>query len=146
MASIFTNRSEELETLLLFLPYILIFVFSVFASPFLNGLIDKFVKEEEMLEQYEKEHEEELSQKLSKEQMKIHKENVKKLKTKFVPKFSIWLMCFTFALISILFKFHNLSVTFFAYSFLTLLLIISFHTDFKICIIPDETNLVGAIV
>jgi leader peptidase (prepilin peptidase)/N-methyltransferase len=108
--------------------------------PIINGLIKKFIKEEELLEEYEKEHEEELAQKLTKEQKHLHKEAVKTLKAKYAPESSVSKFLLLAVLICVLYFMVGLSYQFFIYAFLTIVLFISFFTDLKICIIPDETN------
>ena len=135
-----------MELFLLLLPYILIFIFSFLITFITKGLINKFLKEEELYEQYEEEHKEELEKILTREEMKVHKQAIKKLKSRFEFTFSIPIFLVTFFLEATLFYFHGISIEFFMYAFLTLILIISFVTDIKMCIIPNETNLVGGIV
>ena len=99
-----------------------------------------------MYEEYEKEHEVELCQKLSKEQKRIHKDAIKKLKVNFKPKFD-WLVFILLAICEcLLFYFKGVSTDFFVYSFLVCILIISFFTDLKMSIIPNETNYLSAVV
>ncbi len=112
----------------------------------IKGLIDKFIKEEDMVEEYEKDHEEELSKKLSKEEKKKHLEEINKLKVPFKAKFSIPILLSLIILELILYYFKGISLEFFAYSFLTCILLISFVTDLKKCIIPNETNYACAVV
>ena len=129
-----------MKLLLLILPYILIIGICYFLTPIINGLIKKFIKEEELLEEYEKVHEEELSQKLTKEQKRIHKEAIKILKAQYTPEFSLLKFVLLAVLVCVLYFVLGLSFQFFIYAFLTVVLVISFFTDLKICIIPDETN------
>ena len=128
------------------LPYIIIIAISFTLSFVIKGLIDKFIKEEEMYEAYEEEHKEELSKKLTKEETKFHKNEINKLKTKFVPTKSMPIFIASALLESVLFYIYGCSVQFFMYSFLTMILIISFVTDLKSYIIPNETNFVGGII
>ena len=60
--------------------------------------------------------------------------------------YDIWTVIFTSIAECVLFYFKGLSVEFFVYSFLVCILIISFITDIKACIIPNETNFIGFIV
>ena len=77
------------------IPYLLIIVFSFLITFVLKGLLDKFLEEEDMYQAYLDEHKEEFENKLTKEEKKVHKQAISKLKVRFVPKFSIPIFIFT---------------------------------------------------
>ncbi|MBR3281645.1 MAG: prepilin peptidase [Clostridia bacterium] len=127
----------------LLIPYIIILIVSIPLSFLFKGLVNKFLKEEELYEKYLEEHKEELEGKLTKEQKKNHKESIKKLKVKFKPAFSIAFIIINTILISLLYYIVGNCISFYMYAFLTFLLEIAFYTDLKACIIPDEINYFG---
>lgn len=117
------------------LRYILVTIVSIAISPILKGLINKFVEEDEI---EEREANKPGNNKKNKED--------KKVKVKFVPDFD-WKVTATTVLAEvILFINFGMSVQFFIYAFLLLLLIVCMFADIKGCIIPNEINFVGFIV
>ena len=135
-----------MEVLDIIIPYLVILTVSIVLSFLYRGLVNKFIKEEEMYEDYEKEHEEEFTKKLSKEEKKRVKGEIKKLKAPFKPSFDIGFTFINTILLSVLFYFNGLTIYFFTYAVLVFILEISFYTDIKAYIIPDETNYFGLIV
>ena len=93
--------------------YILFGMTALAMSPFLTGFVNLFVKQE--------------------------LENKKEFK----PKFDLKITIITILSILTLFYFHGVSVSFFIYAFVTLLLIICMFADIKAQIIPNEVNFVG---
>lgn len=118
------------------LEYVLVVVFAIVISPFLKGLVNKFVEEDEIEER-------ELAQK---EQNKKDKTKKEKTKVKFVPEFDWKVTAVTVLAEIILFINFGITAQFFLYAFLTLLLIMCMFADIKGCIIPNEVNFVGFLV
>lgn len=117
------------------LGYILVTIVSIAISPLLKGLVNKFVEEDEI---EEREANRQVNNKKNKED--------KKVKVKFVPEFD-WKVTATTVLAEvILFINFGISVQFFVFAFLTLLLIVCMFADIKGCIIPNEINFIGFIV
>jgi len=135
-----------LEVFSLIIPYIIILIVSIILSFLYRGLVNKFIKEEEMYEEYEIQHEDKLTKKLSKEEKQIVKNEIKSLKAPFKPSFDIGFTIFNTILISILYYIKGLNEYFFIYSLLVFILEVSFYTDIKAYIIPDETNYFGLFV
>ena len=116
--------------------YILVVVISIGLSPILKGLVNKFVEESEIEEKEEE----------KRTPAKKSKKEIKKVKVKFVPEFD-WKMTAVTVLAEII-LFINLGITmqFFIYAFLTLLLVMCMFADIKGYIIPNEINFVGFLV
>jgi leader peptidase (prepilin peptidase)/N-methyltransferase len=87
-----------------------------------------------------------LSQKFIKEEELLNDEYAKEKKVKLKYQYNVWVLIVDLIIEGLLFYFKGLSVEFFAYSFLSQILIISAITDIHSCIIPNETNFVGFIV
>lgn len=96
--------------------YILFGMTALAVSPFLKAFIELFVKQE--------------------------LENRKEFK----PKFDLKVSIITVLAILMLFHFYRLSLDFFIYSFVTLMLIICMFADIKAQIIPNEVNFAGFLV
>lgn len=115
--------------------YILVTIISIAVSPFIKGLVNKFVEEDEIAE---KEARKQTNLKSKKEE--------KKVKVKFVPEFD-WKVTGTTVLAEvILFINFGITIQFFVYAFLALLLIVCMFADIKGCIIPNEINFAGFLV
>lgn len=130
--------------------YVIVVIISIVVSPFIKGLVNKFV-EEDKLEDAE-------SIKNKGKEVK----DKKKTKVKFVPEFD-WKVTLVTVLAEIilfiyfktldpatapfmLFSHLGMMIQYVVYAFFTLLLIICTFTDIKGCIIPNEINFVGFIV
>ena len=74
------------------------------------------------------------------------KDSSTKEKVKFGIHYNIWTVLLTTIAECVLYYYKGISIEFFVYSFLLCILIISFITDIKACIIPNETNFAGYIV
>ena len=124
------------------LGYILVAIISIAVSPFIKGLVNKFVEEDELEEKAanEKSSKKELNKK------KNEKEENKRIKVKFVPEFDWKITAVTVLLEGVLYINFGLSTSFLLYGFLTLLLVIAMFADIKGCIIPNEVNFIGFIV
>lgn len=96
--------------------YIIFGMTALAASPFLTGFINLFVKQE--------------------------LEN----KKEFNPKFDLKITLVTVLAILSLFYFHGISLEFFIYSIVSLMLIMCMFTDLKAQIIPNEVNFVGFLI
>ena len=115
--------------------YILVTIVSIAISPLLKGLVNKFVEEDEI---EEREASKQANNKKNKED--------KKVKVKFMPDFD-WKVTATTVLAEVvLFINFGITMQFFIYAFLSLLLIVCMFADIKGCIIPNEINFVGFIV
>lgn len=66
-------------------------------------------------------------------------------KNEFTLKFDWKISCITVAVILLLFAFHGITLNFFVYSFVSMLLIICAFTDIRAQIIPNEINMIGFI-
>ena len=130
--------------------YVIVVVISIVVSPFIKGLVNKFVEEDQLVEA-----------ELAKNKGKELKDK-KKTKVKFVPEFD-WKVTLVTVLAEIilfiyfktivpaeapfmLFSHIGMMFQYVVYAFLTLLLIICMFADIKGCIIPNEVNFVGFIV
>lgn len=100
---------------------ILVVLFGLAISPILNGFANKFVEEDKLEEQNKKE------------------------KVKLAPKVDIKVALVTAISELALFVTLGVTVNFFIYAFLMLLLIICMFADIRGCIIPNEVNFVGFI-
>ena len=131
------------------LEYILIVIVAIVASPIIKGLVNKFV-EEDVLEEKAANNKvtKKESNKKNADKKGRNKENndETKIKVKFVPEFDWKVTAVTVLAEIILFITFGISVQFFIYGFLTLLLIVCMFSDIKGCIIPNEINFVGFIV
>lgn len=125
------------------LKYILVVIVAIVVSPFLKGLVNKFVEEDEIEEREAAK--KDASKKESSKKEKNKKEE-KKIKVKFVPEFDWKVTAVTVLAEIILFINFGFTAQFFIYAFLTLLLIMSMFADIKGCIIPNELNFVGFLV
>lgn len=96
--------------------YIIFGMTALAASPFLTGFINLFVKQE--------------------------LENKKEFK----PKFDLRVTLVTVLAILSLFYFHGISLEFFIYSIVSLMLIVCMFADLKAQIIPNEVNFVGFLI
>lgn len=124
------------------LSYILVAVFAIAVSPFLKGLVNKFVEEDEIEER------EMAKKETTKKEKKTNKENetLQKIKVKLVPEFDWKVTAITVLSEIVLFIQFGISIQFFIFAFLTLLLIICMFADIKGCIIPNEVNFLGFVV
>lgn len=104
------------------LGFVLVIIVSIAISPILKGLVNKFVEEDKL------------------------EEEGTKTKVKFVPEFDFKVMCVTLLSELILYATMGVSLQFFTFAFLTLLLIVCMFSDIKGYIIPNEINFVGFIV
>ena len=120
------------------LKYILVAIVAIVISPFLKGLVNKFVEEDEI--------EERESAKKETSKKEKNKKEEKKIKVKFVPEFDWKVTAVTVLAEIILFINFGFTAQFFIYAFLTILLIMCMFADIKGCIIPNEINFVGFIV
>lgn len=96
--------------------YVIFGMTALAASPFLTGLISLFVKQE--------------------------LENKKEFK----PKFDLKVTLVTVLAILSLFYFHGISLEFFVYSIVALMLVVCMFADIKAQIIPNEVNFVGFLI
>ncbi len=134
----------------------LIIIFSLIISFLLGGLIYKYTKEDEALQDFYKKLEEDKEYAKSEKSSKDYIKEKNKIKVKLKPKFMIVISIIT--ILAILFLYINpfggyqksfeasKYIEYILYSFLVCILIVSMFTDIKSCIIPDETNFVGFIV
>ncbi len=120
------------------LKYILVAIVAIVISPFLKGLVNKFVEEDEI--------EERESAKKETSKKEKNKKEEKKIKVKFVPEFDWKVTAVTVLAEIILFINFGFTAQFFIYAFLTILLIMCMFADIKGCIIPNEINFLGFIV
>ncbi len=126
--------------------YILIGFLSFGISFVITGLVDKYTKEDEIIENYLKDIDSNSEFLKSEEFKKEYKEVKKKAKVPFELRFSPVIAIITVASIVVLYIFKQDIVSFLVCSYLTVLLIISAFADIKACIIPDEVNIAGLIV
>lgn len=122
--------------------YILVVILSIGISPFLKGLVNKFVEEDRLEEEAAKKKENDYKKKGKQEKNKKEE----KYKVKLVPEFDWKVTAITVLAEIILFIQFGISFTFGLYAFLTLLLIVCMFSDIKGCIIPNEVNFLGFIV
>ena len=122
--------------------YILVVILSIGISPFLKGLVNKFVEEDRLEEEAAKKKENDYKKKGKQEKNKKEE----KYKVKLVPEFDWKVTAITVLAEIILFIQFGISFTFGLYAFLTLLLIVCMFADIKGCIIPNEVNFLGFIV
>jgi len=128
-------------------------IFSIIITPVIKGLVEKFIKEDKILEKVEEDIQNEIKKgNITKKQGEIKfKEEVRKNKIKFKPKFSFKILIITLILnivlvgIKIFFKQLNI-LEFIVYEFLLTILLIDAYADIKGYIIPNETNFLGFIV
>lgn len=120
------------------LKYILVAIVAIVISPFLKGLVNKFVEEDEI--------EERESAKKETSKKEKNKKEEKKIKVKFVPEFDWKVTAVTVLAEIILFINFGFTAQFYIYAFLTILLIMCMFADIKGCIIPNEINFLGFIV
>jgi hypothetical protein len=107
-----------MDILLNVIPYFIIIMIFAPLSSVVYGLSLKYVEEDKLLEEGKKE------------------------KIKFKPKYNALTIVVSVVVECVLYAFHGISIPFLVYSFLSHILLISAITDFKACIIPNETNFV----